>query len=327
VRTRPLSGAGWLLPLLLACACARDASEDASGGIPLPDLAHVDPDVVRAIEEERAALSKELDVATAWGRLGSRYMAHEFPHEAGECFRRAEELEPDEGVWAYRLGWSLFDEHPAQALVCFERARPRLADHAPLHESMATALVRLGRSGEARESLLRASELDPTSAHAETGLGQIALAAGDHEAARAHLEEALSRDPDHAEAHTTLAQVYLALGRTEEAERHAVRSRALPPTTPRKDRLASMSTTPAGFQARTRAALQLENRGRLEEAAEQFRIALDSNPSYTFARRRLAGILVRLERRDEAIALLREGLGLDANAPGLRKDLEELEGH
>jgi len=314
-----------LLVLVLG-ACSRQTSDGPGDGIPIPDLARVDPDVVQAVELAVEELKGDPDSPEAWGRLGARYMAHEFEREARACFRRAEELEPGSGVWPYRLGWSLFDERPEEALGCFERAREKLEDYAPLHEAMGTALVRLGRSAEARDAYRRASELDETSAHAETGLGQIALSSSDFETARVHLEAALARDPKHAEAHLALAQVYLALGRTEDAEHHAQRSRQLPPTTQRTDWLAISSAAPAGFRSRTQAGLRLERSGRLPQAAEQFRQALESNPSYEFVRLRLVGILVELDQRDEALTVLRAGLELDPSSRELALELRKLGG-
>ena len=309
---------------LLACPPDSAVTSSDPSEVPLPDLAGVEPDVVHAIEADQRALRAALEDPDAWGELGARYMVHEFQESAAECFRRAEELDPENGVWPYRRGWSLVDEHPEEALTAFRRAQTMLPEYAPLFEAIATTLVRLDRLEEARSAFERATTLDAKSAHAETGLGQLALAAGEHEEARVHLEEALARDPKHAEAHVALAQAYMALGRTEDAQKHAARSRSLPPTTPRKDWLASMNAAPAGFRARTKAALQLENRGKLEEALEQLEIALESNPSYEFARQRMAGVLGKLGRRAEAVALLEEGLALNPRSRELEAALTAL---
>jgi Tfp pilus assembly protein PilF len=316
--------------ILVAFACSPDAPDGGEAasedGIPTPDLTNVDPDVVRAIAAERAALEADLDSASAWSKLGTRYFVHEFEDAAALCLARAEELEPDKGMWPYRRGWTLFDHHPDQALGAFQRALMTLESYAPAHEAVGRTLIRLGRSDEAFASFERATELDPESAFAETGLGQIELERGAFEEARVHLEEALERDPKHTEAHIALAQVYLALGRIEDAKRHAERSRQLPQTTVRRDLLASMSASPAGVRARTRSGLQLENQGRPKQAAEQFRIVLESDPHYYFVRKRLADILVRQGQREQALELLRAGLELNPSSAEIQRDLAALEG-
>jgi len=316
-----------LLALLVACEPgSEETPADANPhGIPTPDLEHVDPDVVRAIAEERAALEADLNSASAWGKLGTRYYVHEFEDEAAQCLAKAEELEPDKGMWPYRRGWTLFDHHPEEALAAFERALEMLGDYAPAQEAVGRALMRLGRFEEAYAHFARATELDPGSAFAETGLGQIALERGEYEQARVHLEEALARDERHTEAHIALAQAYLALGRSEDATRHAERSRKLPPTSVRRDLLASMNASPAGVRARTRSGLQLENQGKPDEAAAQYRIVLESDPHYYFVRKRLADILVKQGQKAEALELLEAGLELNPGSREIQRDLRALE--
>lgn len=322
----------WWPVLLVAFACSPAEPDDpdeqrtaSAAGIPIPDLTNVDPDVVRAIAEERAALETDLDSASAWSKLGTRYFVHEFEEEAALCLARAEELEPDKGMWPYRRGWTLFDHHPEEALAAFQRALVTLDSYAPAHEAVGRTLIRLGRPDEAYASFERATELDAKSAFAETGLGQIELERGAFEEARLHLEEALKRDPKHTEAHIALAQTYLALGRPEDAKRHAERSRQLPQTTVRRDILASMSASPAGVRARTRSGLQHENQGRPDEAAAQFRIVLESDPHYYFVRKRLADLLVRQGQREEALELLRAGLELNPGSAEIQRDVQALE--
>jgi len=313
---------GLTLALLLFAPACAPAPGDA---VPYPDLAGVEADVVRAVDEARASVEADPESAKAWGQLGMRYFAHEFNPEALACFRRAEELEPENPRWPYRIGWTLFDEQPEAALEPFHRALGMQPDYAPLHEALGRIYVRLDQSDRAEEHWRRASELDPESAHAETGLGQLELSRGNHDAARQHLETALERDPKHVEAHIGLAQAYLGLGRQDEAQEHAETSRRLPQTTPRDDWLAAINVTPAGAQARTRRGLQLQRAGKLDEAAAELLIALENNPHYTIARQRLAQILAQQGDRAGALALLREGLELQPGSSELQADLAALE--
>ncbi len=310
------------LALALAlCACHRGPPAQE---IPLPSLAHVDPEVVEAIQAARDLVRRDPGSSEAWGGLADRYLVHDFSKEAARCYARAEELDPDRAVWAYRLGWSLVNDDPARAVAPFERSLRSLDSYAPAHEAFAQVLVRVGRPDEAFEHLARASELDPESPVAETGLGLILLARSDFEPARKHLEEALERDGKHVEAHVGLAQVLLALGREEEARRHAELSRTLPQTSRRSDLFASPNLPPAGARARTQFGNQLQRQGKPEEAAEQFRLALASNPGYYTARWSLARLLVKQGKRDEAIELLREAERMDPSFEQVREDLARL---
>ena len=316
------------LPLLAAgCGQGADApprEPTHEEGIPVPDLDHVDPDVVEAIQTARDAVRAAPDSADAWGRLGNRYFVHDFLPEAARCFERAEALDPARTVWTYRHGLCHIDDDPAVAARDFERCLETLETHAPAHENYAYVLRRLGREDEAMRHFERASELDPRAPQAETGLGQIELGRGELEKARVHLEAALARDPRFAAAHVALAQVYLGLGRDEEAREHAELSRRLPQRVVREDVYADPSLPPAGARARTAFGKQLERRGQLDEAAEQFRIALRSNPDAYGARSGLASVLAKLGRRDEAIELLLEAQRRNPKLQQVKRDLARL---
>ncbi len=276
--------------------------------VPLPSFEDVDPDVVRAVQEARAAVEANPESGTTWGELGDRYAAHHFLDEAIRCYARAEELDPKSDFWAYRLGWITFmNGSDAAAVAPLERALEIVGEfYGPAHDAYGQVLLRLGRIDEAAEQFTLASRLDAESPQAETGLGQIAFERGDLEAARAHLEEAIARDENHGEAHIVLARVYHALGLEDEAREHAEKSRSLPQFSDRNDWLVNPSVSPAGATARTDYGMELEQKGKFDEAAENYRIAIESNPRSAMARKRLARILVKQSRRDEAIELLRD---------------------
>ncbi len=313
---RTAGALGALVPALaIACfACRRGTSAE----IPLASFEDVDPDVVRAVQQARAAVEAEPESGKAWGELGDRYAAHHFLDEAILCYRRAEQLDPDNELWAYRLGWMHFmNGSTAEAAAPLERALESLGGfYGPAHEAYGQVLVRLGRIDEAVEQFTVSSRLDLSSPQAETGLGQISLSRGDLEGARSHLEEALARDENHGEAHIALARVYHALGLEDQARQHAEKSRSLPQFGDRNDELINPSVPPAGATARTNYGLKLEKQRRLDEAAEQYRKAIESNPHCEVARKQLARILVKQGRRDEAIELLR-----DAERQGTSTDL------
>lgn len=324
----PPWSSGLALALALACGCGEatpDVAASTDDGIPSPRLADVDPDVVAAIEAAHEAVRKEPASGEAWGRLGNRYLVHDFLPEAAQCFAKAEELDPERYVWPYRQALCLIDDDPAAAAVLFERSLKWLEEHAPAHENYALVLTRLGRTDEAVTHYARASELDPRAPQPETGLGQIYLARGEIELARTHLEAAVARDPRHTEAHVALAQVYLQLGRPEDARAQAELSRTLPQASTREDVFAQPSLAPAGARARTKFGKQLERRGQTAEAEEQYRAALTANPDYYAARWSLAALLAKSGRKDDALALLREAEQRNPALEQVRTDLARLE--
>lgn len=306
---------------LVLVACGRGSPVEE---IRMPSLADVEPEVVEAITVTRDVLLREPESGRAWGRLGDQFFAHDFLAEAALCYSRAEELDPENFLWPYRLGLSWIKDHPELAAPPLERALRSLGNYAPAHVVHANVLVRLGRSDEAIELYERASRLDAADPKAETGLGLVYLSRGDFEAARVHLEQALARDERHVEAHVAVAQAYLALGMDKKAQRHAELSRSLPQPSLEWDAIATPNLPPTGARARTRFGKHLEEQKRPEEAIEQYRAAVRSNPHYYLARRSLASLLVAQGRRDEAIELLREAERSNPSFEEVRKDLGKL---
>lgn len=311
---------------LALAACTPGSGDTPAVAIPRPSLDHVDPDVVRAIEEARRTVESDPGSGAAWGHLADRYFVHDFLAAAAEAYARARDLEPGQPEWGYRLGWSLLNDDPEAAVKAFAGVLPQLEGYAPAHEIYATALTRLGRSDEAAEHYAIASRLDESSPFAETGLGLIALERRQYEQARAYFEEAVHRDPRHREAYVGLARACTALGLDDQARQHAERLETLTRSRPREDRLGTPDLSPAGARTRTQLAMQLLRQGRTEEAMEQLRLALASNPDHYAARWQLAQTLAEVARRDEALALLREGLERSPNFVQARMDLQHLQG-
>jgi len=314
--------------LVLGASCGETTGPASAAapadGIPTPALGDVDPDVVAAVRAARVEVEKDPASGDAWGRYGNRLFVHDFLREAAACFAKAEELDPARYVWTYRRGLCLIDDDPAAAAQHLERALRSLEEHAPAHETYALVLFRLGREDEALAHYQRASELDARAAQPETGLGQIYLARGELDEARAHLEEAVRRNPRSGEAHAALAQVYFGLGREKEAQEQTELSRTLPQASRREDVFASPTLPPAGAPARTKYGRQLERQHKLDEAAEQYRLALQSNPDYYTARWSLAQLLAKRGELEEARELLREAQRRNPAFEQVTKDLQRL---
>src|SRR5258706_514493 len=105
------------------------------------------------------------------------------------------------------------------AARCFERAVAADPLHAPSCNSLAAALLRLGRSEEAVTYFRRAAEIEPDNAEVLVNLGEALTAVGlPEEAADAH-QNALKREPGHARAHALLLRPLLELCAWSDSER------------------------------------------------------------------------------------------------------------
>ncbi|MCU0291486.1 MAG: tetratricopeptide repeat protein [Thermoanaerobaculaceae bacterium] len=142
----------------------------------------------------------------------------------------------------------------------------------------------------ARKAVVRALELDDTLAEAHATMGLL-LWSFDWDRARGEreLQRALELDPTYATAHQWRAELLVAAGRTAEAHAAIEQARALDP-------LSLVIATEAGMVSY----LSRDYR----RAEEEFRAALELDPSFQQADLGLAITLAQLRRTDEALALL-----------------------
>ncbi len=109
-------------------------------------------------------------------------------------------------------------ERPAEALVHVEellRTHPELAF---VHANKGNALIALGNLGDARQSHLRALELEPKNLAALASLASIATQRGEHEEARRFAVQALQLAPGFPDAILSVAAADLAEGNGAKAE-------------------------------------------------------------------------------------------------------------
>ncbi len=109
-------------------------------------------------------------------------------------------------------------DRPADALVHVEEILRREPGLPFAHASRGNALMALGLLGQARESHLRAVELDPHSVVALAALASISTHRGEHADARRWAERTLALVPGYPDAVLALASADLAGGRRAEAE-------------------------------------------------------------------------------------------------------------
>lgn len=110
-------------------------------------------------------------------------------------------------------------DRPAEALVHIDELLKQQGDLPFAHASKGNALIALGSLGRARESHLRALELDPANFTSLAALASIATHRGQHEDARLWADRALKVAPGFPDAILSLAAADLAVGELDSAEK------------------------------------------------------------------------------------------------------------
>ncbi|HYG05715.1 MAG TPA: type IV pilus biogenesis/stability protein PilW [Stenotrophomonas sp.] len=148
------------------------------------------------------------------------------PQAAGEAYRKAAELAPDQGETLNNYGaWLCGNGYPAEALVWFDRA---LA--APNYRTPAAALANAGgcalQSGQperAATDLRKALQLDPANAYALESMARYEYAQRHYFEARAFSERLLAAAPATASVLQLAIQIEQGLGDMAAASRYQQR--------------------------------------------------------------------------------------------------------
>jgi tetratricopeptide (TPR) repeat protein len=109
-------------------------------------------------------------------------------------------------------------DRPAEALFHIDELLKRHPNLGFAHANKGNALIALGSLGRAKQSHLRALELEPGNLAATAALASIATHRGEHEEARRWAEQALATAPGFPDAVMSLAAAELASGATARAE-------------------------------------------------------------------------------------------------------------
>ena len=109
-------------------------------------------------------------------------------------------------------------DRPAEALHHVDRLLEAHPELGFAHANRGNALIALGALGKARQSHLRALELDPDNLAAQGALASIATHRGAHDEARGWARKVLARLPGYPDAVLSLAAAELADGSTDSAQ-------------------------------------------------------------------------------------------------------------
>jgi tetratricopeptide (TPR) repeat protein len=169
------------------------------------------------------------------------------------------------------------------------------------------------RLQEAKRHLEAGLAIDPAYARTRYEYGVALRALGDVEGAVDQWNQVLRGEPEHAPSLMMLGQVQVDNKDYEKARESFRRGLNVPRDTP-----FTLGNRAAGYE---RLGLVCSWTGRMEEALEAFRQALDANPRLTDAYMHCARVLKQLNRGDEAIAVYRRGVFENPGAQELRMRL------
>lgn len=267
----------------------------------LPPLPRLSLDTYPAAA--RASLSRAYTEASARstedkavGALAETLQAWEQWSAAHDAYARAEALAPRAFEWHYLDAIVLQRlARPADAATRLKEALGVSPEYLPARLKLAEALLDAGEL-DAAERLFEALVREPPAeAAVQVGLGRIAAARGQHEAAIEHLERAIAIFPELGAAHYALALSYRALGRRDEAQRALDRHRQFGPRWPALDDPVLAAVTPLRDDplANVRRGLKLAEAGDLDGAIAAHEAALAQQPSLAEAHANLIGLYGR----------------------------------
>ncbi|HJU44985.1 MAG TPA: tetratricopeptide repeat protein [Vicinamibacterales bacterium] len=280
------------------------------------------PQAARQVIEPaaRAAAAKPTDAA-ALGALGRALHAWEQWISAHDAYARAAALAPRAFEWRYldALVLHRLARH-ADAATRLREALSLSPDFLPARIKLAESLFESGSLDESSKLFLALVDEPQSRPAVEVGLGRIAAARGEHEAALAHFGRAATLFPELGAAHYGLALSYRALGRLEEArsalalhERYGARWPALVDPV-----LATVTTLREDAGAILQRGVRLADTGDLDGAIAAHEAALERDPALSHAHANLISLYGRAgnwsKAEDHYRAVVRSGsAGADAH--------------
>ena len=321
IRRRELFRSAGLALLAFCIHCGPEPEATANArlvDIPAPDFASMEPLVRGQLEGAQGRLDAALErpdsgpdeLSRLLGRQGQLYLAYSLEQAAQACFLNAAQLAPDDFRWSYYLGtiqgrsgrWE-------ESLDRYERA----LELNPAYLPAAVALA--DHHMEANHLDAAARFLDKVRGEASNPAvlvrrGRLASLRGDHDQAIRYLEAALGLEPGATAVFYPLGMAYRARGEVEKAryfmERQGARKVSL--EDPLMEVLVELAAGSRSLQARGNEAYR---QGRLQEALEAYRKAVEADPDNGEFRVNLAAVLSRLDDLESAAGQLRHALRLD----------------
>jgi tetratricopeptide (TPR) repeat protein len=293
--------------------------------VPEVALDTLEPLPRREIAEARAAATASASDppekrAAAYGNLGKLYLVYRLPIPAAACFRNAAALDRGRAEWPFLLAHALRAAgRPSDAAAAMTSALDRLSkdtgatsrDRLPALCMLAEFALEQKRTGDAVRYLETAANLNPRAPYPLIRLGQIAAQAGDSARSAdffARATGALAYRPD--------LQEWI-------AKQPRSTPGVLPPppmryADPIYESLGALDHSSAGL---LRLGHESAAAGRRRQALDEFRTAVEANPSFVQARVAYGEALLGAGNRDEALRQFDEAVRLEPSHPGARAGL------
>lgn len=270
----------------------------------------------RPVEPERGPSAAAVRPYTAAGMM-TEAGNHE---EAARLYDDAAAADPGSTeIWLAAARARISLQQWDEAVTRARRAVDLAPSSARAADMLGRALVAAGRSDEAAAVYDELGERAPESGTPHAGRGLLAAERGDAEGAEAHLARAVEKEPDRADWWAALGEARLALRRLAPAAQALNRAAELDPERRDEDGKILVMAIEAGDRDTARAvagrmagpeapphagsltiANLLARRGDLLGAANELEGLLGRDPENGAARYMLAGILVQVDRPDEA---------------------------
>lgn len=243
-----------------------------------------------------AILLASPDQLDARGLLAQIHTANGRYAKAAEHLHRVAELQPADAAAWRRLGDAQFAAGEyASAAETFRRAIELEPRHPRAHNNLGRALAMLGRTDAAIESYRQAIAMDPKYAIAHSNVGIALTSRGEHQQALLCHERAIALKPDFAEAHCNRGNALLRLKQMEAALEAHIRALAL---------------EPGNAAYRCNCGIALLDLRRPESALEYFSEALRAQPHYLPALNGCGHALGQMRRLEEGLAYYERAIAL-----------------
>ncbi len=316
--SRPRSRLAGLLICLGLTAHAAAALEP----VPMPDLEGFEAAVRERLTTAHEALMSALEDpdtsaeerSRLYGQTGKIFHAHHAFRVAATCYRNAAELDREDPQWPYILGFLHQDagefEPAAERYLSVLAMAP---EHTMASLRLGEVYLELNELDRARSLLEKVMDQPGLGATTHAGLGKIAAAMQDHEAAASHYEVALELQPDASRLRVPLGLSYRSLGQIAKA-REQLAQRGEGKVRLDDPMLREIGSLTASSEMFLTTAAQALKAGRYEVAERAYRGAIAANPDNPRAHVNLAEVLTRRGALEEAEASAREALRLDPDS-------------
>lgn len=321
----------------------RSSSTEKSDIVQPPqvDLSSAETEVSAKIEKLRNEVIQNPKSPEAWGKFAMNLDVHDFKQQAIVCYEQAADMEPQNFNWPYYCAIAYSDLGSSESLDWFERSLKIRNDYAPLYVRYGNALFDSGRLEDSSKAYQRAVQINPLTVYALIGEARIQLARNNLQDCESYLNQALAINQNIAEIHGLLSELYRRRNEIVKAEQETRMANQLPRKTPLSDavysNLALEGVSSTWYETRGRAYLEsgmytdaerelraalkarpefriydalglaLQNQGKLDEAIQQHRRALELNPSNAIAWNNLASALFAAGKTKEAIEAAEQG--------------------